>query len=94
MPDKLFQDIVSAAGDPMIARVVQDRKRSLTMVFENGNTKLMAGSERPHKKALKKMKATSRKGAQRKKNVKASTTGSPPASKQGAPSKENPPEAE
>ncbi|OCK93566.1 uncharacterized protein K441DRAFT_564791 [Cenococcum geophilum 1.58] len=56
MPDKMFQDIVSAAEDPMIVHLVRDRKRNLTAVFENGNLKLMAGPERAQKETLRKVK--------------------------------------
>jgi len=56
MPDKMFQDIVSAAEDPVIVHLVRDRKRSLTAVFENGNLKLMAGPERAQKGTLRKVK--------------------------------------
>jgi hypothetical protein len=56
MPDKKFQDIVSAAEDPVIVHLVRDRKRSVTAVFEDGKMKLMAGPERAQKEALRRVK--------------------------------------
>jgi hypothetical protein len=43
MPDKKFQDIVSAAEDPDLVRVVRERKRSVTAVVVDGKVVLRAG---------------------------------------------------
>ena len=45
MPDKKFQDIVSAAEDPTIVHVVRERKRSVTAVMVDGKLMLRAGPE-------------------------------------------------
>lgn len=51
MPDKLFQDIVSAAENPNIVHLLRDRRRGLTVVTENGNPRYMAGPEQTERRA-------------------------------------------
>jgi hypothetical protein len=57
MPDKKFQDIVSAAEDPNVIQIVRSRKRSVTAVLVDGKVMLRAGPESAQKEALKKVKA-------------------------------------
>lgn len=68
MPDKKFQDIVSAAEDPNIIQIVRLRKRSVTAVYVDGKMMLRAGPERAQKEALKKVKAFLERTHLRKKN--------------------------
>jgi hypothetical protein len=46
MPDKKFQDIVSAAENPEIVRVVKERKGSVSAVFVGEHIVLRAGTEK------------------------------------------------
>ena len=55
MPDKKFQDIVSAAEDPEIIQVVRSRKRSMTAVVVGDKIVLRAGLDRKPKEALKRV---------------------------------------
>ena len=59
MAEKKFQDIVSAAEDPEIVLIIQNRKRSITAVVVDGKLVLKAanGPERMQKKVLRKAKA-------------------------------------
>jgi hypothetical protein len=50
MPDKKFQDIVSAAEDPEIIQVVKSRKRSMTAVLVGDKIVLRAGPSLGEKK--------------------------------------------
>jgi hypothetical protein len=44
MPDKKFQDLVSAAEDSSVVHVVRNRKRSVTAVLRNEKLVLQAGN--------------------------------------------------
>ncbi|KAJ4352382.1 uncharacterized protein N0V89_007730 [Didymosphaeria variabile] len=44
MPDKKFQDLVSAAEDSSIVHVIRNRKRSVTATFRNEKLVLQAGN--------------------------------------------------
>jgi hypothetical protein len=44
MPDKKFQDLVSAAEDSAVVHVIRDRKRSVTAVLRNEKLVLQAGN--------------------------------------------------
>lgn len=44
MPDKKFQDLVSAAEDSLVVHVIRNRKRSVTAVLRNEKLVLQAGN--------------------------------------------------
>ncbi|KAF2002416.1 hypothetical protein P154DRAFT_488382 [Amniculicola lignicola CBS 123094] len=56
LPDKKFQDIVSAAEDPEIIHVVRSRQRSMTVMMVDGQVVLKAGPEMGREEVAEKVK--------------------------------------
>ena len=45
LPDKKFQDIVSAAEDPRVIHIIQDRRRSVTVEFVGNRALFRPGAD-------------------------------------------------
>lgn len=57
MPDKKFQDIVSAAEDPAIVHIIRTRSRSVSAAFVDGVLLMQPGPEQEQKETLWQLRA-------------------------------------